>query len=216
MAKTARGALGKIFKAPLQDSDVTAIGAALSKGAGPRVVAQVAELLRRFSVLVEVNKTVGKSISLDAMLPHLIAVIAEVLRADRATLFLHDDRSRELFSRVVQGGDVNEIRIRDDSGVAGAVFTTGRTLIIPDAYADPRFAPEIDEQTGYRTRDILCVPIRNRAGGGFDLRISSRKTAARKLPLPVRAILAARIAPAGYDAGKKRHLVADSLGLIGF
>jgi adenylate cyclase len=98
------------------------------------------------------------------MLPHLIEVIAEVLHADRATLFLHDDRSRELFSRVVQGDDVNEIRIRDDSGVAGAVFTTGHALIIPDAYADPRFNPETDKQTGYRTRNILCVPIRNRAG----------------------------------------------------
>ncbi len=164
MANTAPGALGKIFETPLQDSDVTAIGAALSKGADPEVVAQVAELLRRFSVLVEVNKTVSKSISLDAMLPHLIEVIAEVLHADRATLFLHDDRSRELFSRVVEGGDVNEIRIRDDSGVAGTVFTTGRVLNIPDAYADPHFSPEIDKQTGYRTRNILCVPIRNRAG----------------------------------------------------
>ena len=164
MVSTTNGALDKIFKAPLQDSDVTAIGAALSKDVDPQVVTQVAELLRRFSVLVEVNKTVGKSISLDEMLPHLIEVIAEVLDADRATLFLHDDRSRELFSRVVQGGNVNEIRIPDDSGVAGTVFTSGRTLTIPDAYADPRFSSEVDERTGYRTHDILCVPIRNRAG----------------------------------------------------
>jgi adenylate cyclase len=164
MAITAPGVLGKIFEAPLQDRDVTTIGAALSKRGDPQIVAQVAELLREFSVLVEVNKTVGKSISLDSMLPHLIEVIAEVLHADRATLFLHDDRSRELFSRVVQGGDVNEIRIPDDSGVAGTVFTTGHTLIIPDAYADPRFSSAVDEQTGYKTYDILCVPIRNRAG----------------------------------------------------
>jgi adenylate cyclase len=164
MASTTSGALGRIFEAPLRDSDVTAISTSLTEGTAPQVVAQVAELLRRFSVLIEVNKTVGKSISLDEMLPHLIEVIAEVLHADRATLFLHHERSQELFSRVVQGDDVNEIRIRDDSGVAGAVFTTGQTLIIPDAYADPRFSPETDRQTGYRTRNILCVPIRNRAG----------------------------------------------------
>jgi len=164
MVSTTPGALGRIFEAPFHDSDVTAISASLTEGTDPQVIAQVAELLRRFSVLIEVNKTVGKSISLDEMLPHLIEVIAEVLHADRATLFLHDDRSRELFSRVVQGDDVNEIRIRDDSGVAGTVFTTGRALNIPDAYADPRFSPETDKQTGYRTRNILCVPIRNRAG----------------------------------------------------
>ena len=164
MASIGPGALGRIFEAPFQDSDVTAISQTLTEGTDPQVVAQVAELLRRFSVLIEVNKTVSKSISLDEMLPHLIEVIAGVLHADRATLFLHDDHSRELFSRVVQGDDVNEIRIRDDSGVAGAVFTTGQTLNIPDAYADSRFSPETDRQTGYRTRNILCVPIRNREG----------------------------------------------------
>ena len=164
MVSATAGVLGKIFEAPFQDSDVMAISTSLTEGADRQVVAQVAELLRRFSVLIEVNKTVGKSITLDEMLPHLIEVIAEVLRADRATLFLHDDRSRELFSRVVQGDDVNEIRIPDDSGVAGAVFTAGRALNIPDAYADFRFSPETDKRTGYRTHNILCVPIRNRAG----------------------------------------------------
>ncbi len=97
MASTTPGALGRIFEAPLQDSDVTAISTSLTKGTDPRVVAQVAELLRRFSVLIEVNKTVGKSITLDEMLSHLIEVIAEVLHADRATLFLQYDRARELF-----------------------------------------------------------------------------------------------------------------------
>ncbi len=176
MASTAPGALGKIFEAPLEDSDVSAIRTALSNGADPQLVTQVAELLGRFSVLVEVNKTVAKSISLDVMLPHLIEVIAQVLHADRATLFLHDDRSQELFSRVLQGGDVNEIRIRNDSGVAGMVFTTGRPLNIPDAYADPRFNPEIDKQTGYQTRNILCVPIRNRAGSVIGITQALNKT----------------------------------------
>lgn len=156
--------LGKVFDAPLQDSDVTAIGAALSVEGNRQICEQVAELIRQFSVLVEVNKTTSKSMSLDVILPHLIEVIADVLHADRATLFLHDDRSGELFSRVIQGGKVSEIRISDDTGIAGSTYSTGRALIIPDAYADPRFNPGVDTKTGYRTRDILCVPIRNRSG----------------------------------------------------
>ncbi len=164
MAGIVPGPLGRIFEAPLKDSDVSELSASLSNGVDPAVVAQVAELLRRFSVLVEVSKTVAKSVSLDGMLPHLIEVIVEILHADRATLFLHDGQARELFSRVVRGGDVNEIRIGDDSGVAGTVFTTGRSLCIDDAYGDPRFSPEIDKNIGYQTRNILCVPIRNRAG----------------------------------------------------
>ena len=162
MAST--GPLEKIFEAPLRDLDVSELRAALSNGVEPKFVAQVSELLRRFSVLIEVNKTVAKSMSLDGMLPHLIEVIVDVLHADRATLFLHDDDTAELFSRVVQGGDVSEIRIRDDSGIAGSVFLSGEALNIPDAYSDPRFSPEIDKRIGYRTKNILCVPIRNRAG----------------------------------------------------
>ena len=164
MASTVAGRLSRIFEGPLKDNDVSAIWASLSDGADPQLSGRVAALLQRFSVLVEVNKTVAKSTSLDVMLPHLIEVIVEVLNADRATLFLHDSQTRELFSRVVQGDDINEIRIGDEFGIAGTVFTTGRSLLVDDAYADPRFNPEIDKKTGYQTRNILCVPIRNRAG----------------------------------------------------
>jgi len=176
MASFASGALDKIFETPLKDGDVAALGAALSDGGDSHNIARVAELLRRFSVLIEINKTVAKSISLDEMLPHLIEVIAEVLHAERATLFLHDDRSAELFSRVLQGDDINEIRIPDDAGVVGAAFTSERALIIPDAYADPRFSSEIDKQTGYRTRNILCVPIRNRSGSVIGVTQALNKT----------------------------------------
>ncbi len=94
MASTFATRLDRIFEGPLKDNDVSAILASLSSGADPQLADQVAALLQRFSVLVEVNKTVAKSISLDVMLPHLIEVIVEVLHADRATLFLHDSQAR--------------------------------------------------------------------------------------------------------------------------
>ena len=104
------------------------------------------------------QKTASYSTSLDELLPRLIAVITDVLQSDRATLFLHDAETGELFSRLVQGDSVNEIRIPSDAGIAGSVFTGGETLNIPDAYADLRFNPEVDKRTNYRTRNILCVP----------------------------------------------------------
>ena len=89
-----------------------------------------------------------------------------MLRADRATLFLVDRRTSEIWSKVAQGAGMVEIRVPIGRGIAGTVAATGETINIPDAYADPRFNPEVDRRTGYRTRTILCAPIRDGAGRG--------------------------------------------------
>jgi adenylate cyclase len=120
--------------------------------------------VRRLSVLVQVADTVTQKLSLDHQLPRLIELIAEALDVERATLFLHDRDTGELFSRVIQGEGVAEIRIPQNAGIAGSVFGSGLAEIIADAYRDPRFHPEVDRHTGYRTRNILCAPLRNRSG----------------------------------------------------
>jgi dual 3',5'-cyclic-AMP and -GMP phosphodiesterase 11 len=58
----------------------------------------------------------------------------------------------------------DKIKIPYGKGIAGYVAATGETLNIPDAYKDPRFNSNIDLQTGYRTRSILCLPILNEHG----------------------------------------------------
>jgi adenylate cyclase len=101
---------------------------------------------------------------LNAMLSKIVREAAKMLRADRATLFLNDEKKNELFSRVAMGDSVGEIRLPNHLGIAGAVFTSGQTVNIPHAYADLRFNPAFDKRTGYFTRSILCVPIANKAG----------------------------------------------------
>src|SRR3989454_1138630 len=101
---------------------------------------------------------------LNAMLSKIVREAANMLRADRATLFLNDEKKNELFSRVAMGDKVGEIRLPNHLGIAGAVFTSGETVNIPYAYADLRFNPAFDKKTGYFTRSILCVPIANKAG----------------------------------------------------
>src|SRR6516165_7502095 len=127
------------------------------------VPAALGDAIRRLSVLVEVADTVTQRLSLDHQLPRLIDLIVEALDAERATLFLHDADAGELFSRVAGGDGVSEIRIPQSVGIAGSVFGSGVGEIIDDVYRDPRFHPEVDRDTGYRTRSILCVPLRNRA-----------------------------------------------------
>ena len=125
--------------------------------------AAAGDAIRRLSVLVEVADTVTQRLSLDHQLPRLIDLIIEALDAERASLFLHDADAGELFSRVAHGEGVSEIRIPQSVGIAGSVFGSGITETIDDAYRDARFNPEVDRRTGYRTRNILCVPLRNRA-----------------------------------------------------
>src|SRR5262249_18476799 len=70
----------------------------------------------------------------------------------------------ELWSKVAQGAGISEIRFPSTVGIAGHVATTGETVNIPEAYEDPRFNKEIDKKTGYRTKTILCMPIRDETG----------------------------------------------------
>lgn len=86
------------------------------------------------------------------------------MNADRATLFLVHRKSGELWSRVAQGENLNEIRVPRGIGIAGYVALSGQTVNIKDAYQDPRFNPEVDKRTGYKTKTILCMPLRNDAG----------------------------------------------------
>ena len=87
-----------------------------------------------------------------------------MLNAERSTLFLNDDKTDELYTEIGQGLGATKIRFPNHLGIAGAVFTSGKTVNIPHAYADLRFNPSFDKQTGYFTRSILCVPVVNKDG----------------------------------------------------
>ncbi len=100
---------------------------------------------------------------LDELLETFTLKIGQILQAERTTIFIVDEDRQELWSKVAQGGvqgsDSLEIRLPLDQGIAGYVATTGQAVNIPDAYADARFSDATDRQTGYRTRNILCMPV---------------------------------------------------------
>jgi len=113
---------------------------------------------------LDVVSDVTSEIDLDTMLAKVMHEATRMLQADRSTLFLSDEKTNELFSRIAMGDSIGEIRLPNHLGIAGAVFTSGKTVNIPYAYADLRFNPEFDKKTGYFTRSILCVPIINKDG----------------------------------------------------
>jgi adenylate cyclase len=120
--------------------------------------------LRQVELLLEVSRRMAAYDTLDEILTALIEVTTDELGAERGSLFLNDAETGELFSRVAQGALQREIRFLNHTGIAGHVFTTGEAVVIADAYADARFNRSIDEQTGFVTRTILCVPIKTFKG----------------------------------------------------
>ena len=120
--------------------------------------------LRFAELLLGISQKMSGMDTLDEVLTSLVEVTTAELHAERGTLFLNDPETSELYSRVAQGNASREIRLLNNSGIAGHVFTSGEGVIIDDAYADARFNRTIDEQTGFVTRNILCVPIRTAKG----------------------------------------------------
>jgi adenylate cyclase len=120
--------------------------------------------LRRSEMLLKLTQQVAAIDDLDELLATFIELTANETNAERGTLFLNDPASGELSSRVAQGTFNREIRLLNTEGIAGAVFQGGEGEIVHDAYADPRFNRDIDEKTGFRTKSILCVPIKTMRG----------------------------------------------------
>lgn len=125
---------------------------------------QVRVHVERLSRLLEVGKAINAEMDLDALLALIVERATRLLQADRSSLYLVDREKQELWTKVAEGLATTEIRIPLGTGIAGSVAVSGETVNIADAYADARFNPEVDRKTGYQTRTILCLPMRDKAG----------------------------------------------------
>ena len=152
-----------ILDRPLSASGIQGLLRGLDDAGKEQLFSELAGLARRASAVAEIANRVSDSLSLDVLFPRLMEVVSSSLNADRSSLFLYDPETKELYSRVMQGNVIGEVRFPSNVGIAGSVFTTGTSEIITaDAYDNERFNQEVDRRTGYRTRDILCVPMRNK------------------------------------------------------
>ena len=116
------------------------------------------------TILLDVANSLSQTLDLETLISKIIEKVSEILNAERSTLFLLDRQTNELCSKVAQGAEVSEIRIPYSAGLAGYVASTGQLLNIKDAYEDERFAMTIDQETGYTTKSVLCMPVFNREG----------------------------------------------------
>ncbi|KAJ8297685.1 hypothetical protein KUTeg_024216 [Tegillarca granosa] len=107
---------------------------------------------------------------LTKLLREIMQEARNLTQAERCSVFLIDTETEELVAKVFDGITTNssevqtEIRMPITQGIAGHVATTGELLNIKDAYSHPLFYRGIDDSTGFRTRNILCFPIKDEKG----------------------------------------------------
>lgn len=152
-------------RAPIQDRRKREDRRKLVRRASDRVQAEAQlERVRKLDSLLELGQFISFDLKLDEMLVKIAQKAAEVMEADRCSLFLHDPGNNQLWSTVALGLGEQVIRMPSGVGIAGYCFKTGETVNLKDTYRDPRFNKEIDAKTGYQTRTLLCMPLCNRAG----------------------------------------------------
>ena len=131
---------------------------------GNVMVEQIEASRRQELEFLDVVSQVSSELELGPLLEKIIRTISTMLDAERATLFINDEKTNELYTEVGEGLGKNVIRFPNNVGIAGTVFVSGKSLNIPHAYADLRFNPSFDRTSGFFTRSILCMPVISKEG----------------------------------------------------
>jgi GAF domain-containing protein len=152
-------------------------------------LAQLRRQLQRQETVLEITRSFASATTLDALLLRVGEQTCVAVNADRATMFLVDEKTQTLWSKAASALEIREIRIPLGIGLAGYVAQTGAILNIPNAYEDPIWStgrgPEIDQQTGYLSRSLLVMPVKS--GGGKIIgvfQILNKKQPGGTLPPP--------------------------------
>lgn len=119
---------------------------------------------RELNAMLSVSQIMTTGLSLDDLLARIVNQLVETIDAERGTLYLVDEETNELYSRVLleDTGALKEIRLQVGEGIAGQVAKTGRVLNIKNAYTDPNFQSVFDNLTGFKSQSMLAAPMRNR------------------------------------------------------
>lgn len=116
----------------------------------------------QLKLIINAAKLVNSNIKLDEMLNVIVNAASSITHADRGTLYIVDQNSGELWSKVIRGENIEEIRLKIGQGLAGWVAKSGEIVNIKDASKDERFDSATDKHSGYKTKSMLCFPIKDK------------------------------------------------------
>ncbi len=120
------------------------------------------ERLEQVSLFYQIGQNLASNLDLNRVLRETIELTTVMLDAEAATLFLLDAEKEELIFAIPTGEKeeiLREYRIPVGQGIAGWVVQTGQSVMVNDAQSDPRFLRQVDSQTGFTTRNVICVPL---------------------------------------------------------
>jgi eukaryotic-like serine/threonine-protein kinase len=160
--------------------------------------------VERLHFLLEATRQLMAAPDVNSLLTILGETAARLVNAERSTIYMLDPSAAQLWSRVAMGDGVGEIRIPLGTGIAGMVALTGETILLDDPYNDSRFNPDIDKRTGYRTRNLLTMPVKAGKGtilGVFQL-LNKRQGSFGRGDVELLGMLAASAAVAIENARK--------------
>jgi Nif-specific regulatory protein len=133
--------------------------------------AQQARIVRLEAIL-EISQQWNATPEMAPLLTRMAEAACRLLRADRASIFVWDRHTRSLVGRPALGVEGNELRIPDNVGVVGQVIQSGQPRRVDASLGQEQIDRRVDQQLGYRTRTLLCVPLRGRGGelfGAFEM-----------------------------------------------
>jgi phosphoserine phosphatase RsbU/P len=116
----------------------------------------------QMKLVLDVSRLLTVTADQDLLLQRIAEAATSLINSERASIFLHDARTHELWTKVALGA--REIRVPATAGIVGHVFQSNQILEVPRPYEDTRFNRDVDKKTGFVTRNLLTTPMRNLDG----------------------------------------------------
>jgi transcriptional regulator with GAF, ATPase, and Fis domain len=147
---------------------------ARSFGLALKLAVQQADSRRQVDRLKSTLDIASRLSSAEETAPLLDLIAHEATRlldCDRSSIFLWDQERNEVEARPALGVTNGSLRLPANEGIVGETLRTGSSIVVAEAYDDPRFNKEVDQRSGYRTHNLVCVPLRDSDGtivGAFE------------------------------------------------
>jgi len=133
-----------------------------TKENGHQEVRMMKDQIKQHKMLLDLGQIITSEMNLDSLPQVIIEQTNLFMNTESCSVFMFDAENDQLWSLVSTDLEKNEIRFATSHGVMGSVFKNKAPLIINDPYSNPLFFPDVDKRTGFRTRNILCIPLINR------------------------------------------------------
>lgn len=121
-----------------------------------------ANMNKRLSTLIDVANDLASELNFDRLFPLIIKKVTDIMEAERTSLYIIDWGKQELWTKVAEG--VDQIRLRIGQGISGRVAKSGQIMNVVDAWELPYFDRDFDNKNNFRSKSILCIPIKNNSG----------------------------------------------------